>query len=126
MEKKINIENMSAQHQFTWNVLTMLEEGERILGTDLQKRVGVKDIRSVFQIIKHLRHNGYLVGADKNETKGYYQIRSEKDLENTLHALRSPAFDLLNTAKLMEKHFIINELGMTNEESLEKGVSDDE
>lgn len=117
MKKKIDIQYMSAQHQFTWNVLTTLEDGERILGNDLQQRAGVKDPRNMFQIIKDLRHNGYLVGGDKSGEKGYYEVRNERDLERTLHGLRGPAFDLLNTAKLMEEHFLNKAFGDVVEEA---------
>lgn len=118
MKKKI--EEMSVQHQFAWNVLTTLEDGQRILGVDLQQRAAVRDMRTVYQIIKELRHNGYLVGGDKGGEKGYYEIRDEEDLERTLRGLREPAFDMLNTAKKMEQAFLEKRYGnLLNQEEVE-------
>lgn len=121
MKKKIDIEEMSAQHQFTWNVLTTLDDGQRILGADLQQRAGVKDIRTMFQIIKDLRHNGYLVGGDKSGEKGYYEVRDKRDFERTIRGLEVPALDLLNTAELMKQYFAASDLADPEEEE-----SDDE
>ena len=105
MKKRNKIEEMTAQHQFVWNTLTMLEDGERILGADLRQRSGVSDARTLFSIINELRLNGYLVGGDKSGERGYYEIRTANDMARTLHSLRKPALDLLNTASIMEKHF---------------------
>lgn len=99
------IEKMSAQHQFVWNTLTLLEDGERILGPDLQSRAGIRERRGLYQIIKELRVNGYLVGSSKNGKAGYYQVRDQQDLDETLHVLRSAALDTLATADAMEASF---------------------
>ena len=103
--KRTLIEDMSVQHQFVWNTLTMLDDGERILGTQLRQRAGVKSERKLYYIVEDLRINGYLVGGDKNGKKGYYQVRDIEDLRRTTGSIDAAAYASLKISKLMKAHF---------------------
>lgn len=105
MKKRIDISQMSAQHQFVWNTLTMLEDDQRILGVDLRQRAGGLTDRKLYYIIEDLRHNGYLVGGEKSGEKGYYEVRTAYDMARTLHNMRKPALASLNTANIMEHYY---------------------
>ncbi|WP_391123482.1 hypothetical protein [Psychrobacillus sp. L3] len=102
----MKVEQMTQQHQFVWNTLQLLEDGERIIGVDLQARAGIQDRRILYQIIKDLRQHNYLVGSSKTAgSGGYYVIKDEQDLNKTLSDLRNSAFSLLSTAKQIEMTF---------------------
>lgn len=106
----MKIQELSEQHQFVWNTLQLMEDGERILGVDLQARAGITDRRTLYHIINDLRKHGYLVGSSKTAgSGGYYEIRDEQDLQKTLHDLRSSAESLESTAKRIELEFYSRE-----------------
>lgn len=114
----MKVEAMSKYHQFVWTVLTGLQEGERIIGADLQARAGIEDRRFLYQVVNDLRNNDYLLGSSKTSVNGgYFEIRDENDLNRTLNDLRNSAYSLLETAKRMELNFYKNEL---NEEGEDK------
>lgn len=107
----MKIEELTTQHQFVWNTLQLLEEGERILGPDLQARAAIRDRRTFYHIINDLRKYGFLVGSSKSSgSGGYFEIRDEQDLNKTLSDLRNPALSLLSTAKQIEQTFYKQEL----------------
>lgn len=114
----LKINELSQQHQFVWNTLQLLEDGERILGPDLQARAAIPDRRTLYHIINDLRKYGYLVGSSKTSgSGGYFEIRDEQDLNKTLNDLRNSAFSLLSTAKTVELSFYKQELDEDGEEA---------
>lgn len=109
----MKIEGLSVHHQFVWSTLQLLEDGERIIGADLQARTGIQDKRMLYQVINDLRRNGFLVGSSKKpEKSGYFEIRDEQDLNNTLSSLRDAAFNQLATAKRIELAFYTKQYGV--------------
>lgn len=107
----MKIEELSKHHQFVWTTLQLLEDGERIIGAELQARTGIQDKRILYQVINDLRRNDFLVGSSKNPDKsGYFEIRDEEDLNKTLSSLRDAAFNQLATAKRIELAFYTREL----------------
>lgn len=74
----MNKNQSSMYHEFVWNTLTTLDDGERILGESLMVRAGIKDRRFLYQVIRDLRKNGLLIGSSKHrEDRGYFEIRDE-------------------------------------------------
>lgn len=117
----MRIEEMSHHHQFVWTVLQGLEDNQRIIGPDLMDRTGVDDRRHLYQVIKDLRNNGYLIGSSKSPgSNGYFEIRDEIDLRRTLSSLRDTAVSLLDTAESIERAFYGNLL--SEDEEGEDGV----
>lgn len=99
----MKMEQLSKHHQFVWNTLQLLDDGERIIGADLQERAGIEERRTLYKVINDLRKYGYLVGSSKTaERGGYFEIRDETDLNRTLNDLRDAAYSLLATAKRIE------------------------
>jgi len=108
----MEIEKLSTKHQAVWTSLTLLEDGQRMLGVTLMEHTGILERRNLYQVIHGLREHGYLIGSGKHlSDRGYYQIRSVEDLERTLNGLRDTAYDLLKTAKTIEISFYKNEYG---------------
>lgn len=102
----MKIEEMSKHHAFVWNTLQLLEDGQRIIGADLQERAGIEERRTLYKVINDLRKYGYLVGSSKTaERGGYFEIRDEADLKRTLNDLRSSAYSLLETAERIESAY---------------------
>lgn len=123
----MKVEEMSKYHRFVWNILTLLEDGERIIGTDLQERAGIEDRRTLYKIINDLRRHGYLVGSSKTATVGgYYEIRDDVDLNRTLNDLRNAAYSLLKTAKKIELSYYNQRQGELFSYLEEDGDSDEE
>lgn len=107
----MKITELTTQHQFVWQTLELLEDGERILGPNLQARAAIPDRRTLYHIINDLRRYGFLVGSSKSSgSGGYFEIRDEQDLNKTLSDLRNSAFSLLSTAKRIELTFYKQEL----------------
>ena len=102
----MNIEDFPRAHISVWTTLELLDDGQRIIGADLLNRSPIKDRRSLYHVIKELRQNGFLVGSSKHaQNRGYYEIRDEQDLYQTVYDLRKSANSLLETAKQIELSF---------------------
>lgn len=101
---------LTQHHAFIWTTLQALEVGERIKGPDLMNRASINDKRLLYQLIKDLRKNGFLVGAIKDASGGYFEIRDINDLNRTIGSLRKSGSDLLQTAHDMEMTFYKKEL----------------
>lgn len=80
---------LSGQHQKIWNTIRSLKDGERILGSDLRELAGIADIREFYKIIEDLREAGIFIGASKYTPRGYYEIKTESEMENFLRSKRS-------------------------------------
>ena len=80
---------LSAQHQTIWNAIRSLEEGERILGSDLRIMAGITDIRVFYKIIEDLRESGIFIGASKYKPRGYFEIKTDPEMERFLRIKRS-------------------------------------
>lgn len=107
MKKKI--EDFPSPHQFVWNTLTLLEDGERILGVDLMERSSIDDRRQFYHVISELRTEGFLVGSSKSaDNGGYFEIRDRRDLERTTNDLLKAAKALLKTKQHLEERFYEN------------------
>lgn len=118
----MKIEEMATPHQFVWTVLQTMEDGERIIGPSLMERTGIKDRRSLYQIINGLRQQGYLIGSSKHpDDRGYYEIRDEIDLRRTLASLRDAAVSLLDTAEAIERTFNEQKYGSLHQQEDEEG-----
>lgn len=101
---------LTKHHDFVWTCLEALEVGERIKGPDLMDRAAIPDRRLLYQIVKDLRKNGFLVGAIKDASGGYFAIKDEQDLNRSTRSLRATGNDLLQTAREMEMTFYKREL----------------
>lgn len=107
--KKTKIEDLPSPHQFVWTTLTLLEDGERILGVDLMERSGIDDRRQFYHVISELRAEGFLVGSSKSaENGGYFEIRDRIDLERTTNDILKAAKALLKTKQHLEERFYAN------------------
>lgn len=126
MKKKI--EELPSPHQFVWNVLTLLEDGERIRGVDLMERAGIDDRRQFYHVISDLRTEGFLVGSSKlSENGGYFEIRDRRDLERTANDMLKTAQALLKTKRHLEERFyesLYDKLAMNDD--LEGETKDDD
>lgn len=118
----MKIHKLSEEHQRVWDVLQSLEDGERIKGKDLGIRANIKSERQVKRVIEVLRNNEFLVGGSKHGVMGYFEIRDEDDLHNTLRFIRGAAYSLLKTADKIEKSYFRQKYG---ELLLEDGTEED-
>lgn len=107
--KKTKVEDLPSPHQFVWNTLTLLEDGERIRGVDLMARTAIDDRRQLYYVINDLRSHGFLVGSSKSgDNGGYFEIRDRRDLDRTTTDLRKAAAALFKTAQQLEEEFYVN------------------
>lgn len=82
--------HLSMQHQAVWNIIRTLKDGERVLGADLRKMAGISTERAFYNVIEDLRTAGLFIGASRrNEDKGYYEIRTDDDMERFLRSKRN-------------------------------------
>lgn len=79
---------LSHQHQIVWNTLRTLKDGDRMVGADLREVAGIKDERTFYKIIEDLRTAGMFIGASRTYGKGYFEIRTAKDMESFLRSKR--------------------------------------
>lgn len=77
-----------------------LDDGQRILGADLRAVSGIEDRRSFSKVIEDLRSAGIFIGASRNEDRGYYEIRTNSDME---HFLRKKRQQLKGEWKLLDE-----------------------
>ena len=57
-------------------ILSQLSRGQQnaLTGDLLSRRLGLRGTREMRQVIKELRHNGYLIGLSVRKPRGYYLI----------------------------------------------------
>lgn len=89
---------LTAAHQAIWNKLRTLPDGERMRGVDLQELAQVSE-RSFHQIIEDLRHAGILIGANRNDPKGYYELRTDNEF---VHFLENKRKQLQKEARILD------------------------
>lgn len=86
-------------------VLQSLEEGERIKAAALILRTGIPTARALREVIRELRHEGYLIGAAREGKHGYFLIRNAEELDATVRTMEAAAYDQIKTAENLRKAF---------------------
>lgn len=97
---------LTEKHKTVWAILQSLEDGQRILGPELMRRIQEEDKRKFFEIIEDLRKNLFFVGSSKSKGEsGYFEVRDERDLSKLLHTMRKPAISQLRLADEIEREW---------------------
>lgn len=98
--------NLSMQHQTVWNTLRTMKDGERIIGADLRELAGIPEERTFYKIIEDLRTAGIFVGASRNEPKGYYEIRTQNDMQRFLRIKRDELVGEIDALDELEQKWL--------------------
>ena len=71
-------------------ILSQLSKGHKnaLTGNILAKRLRLSGTREMRQVIKELRHNGYLIGLSVRNPRGYYLIDTVEELEGCMTILK--------------------------------------
>lgn len=95
---------LPAHHAAVWMSLQLLDDNQRMTGSQLMQHSGIKDKRELFKVIRDLRRWGYPVGSSKQEgKKGYYEARTPEQIRETIKGFEMVIDDLSETAhKLRE------------------------
>lgn len=98
--------NLTLQHQSVWNTLRSMQDDERILGADLRELAGIPEERTFYKVIEDLRTAGIFVGASRNEPKGYYEIRTQNDMERFLRTKRDELVGEIEALNELEQKWL--------------------
>lgn len=100
------MEELTAAHQNIWNRLRTAKDGERILGSDLRTGAGNLEIRTFYQVIEDLRRAGIFIGASKFIPRGYYEIRTNSEMNHFLKSKRSELLGELSALADLESKWL--------------------
>lgn len=91
-------------HEAVWTSLQLLDDNQRMTGSQLMEHSGIKDKRELFKVIRDLRRWGYPIGSSKQEgKKGYYEARTPEQIQETIKGFEVVINDLKETVRVMKE-----------------------
>lgn len=90
-------------------VASVLREGKEnsITTTDIMRFTGIKDKRSIHEIIEQLiLKYGFVIGSSrKGKYKGYYLISNKEELKETLYTYNAQIQSMINRHQKLQENY---------------------
>ena len=97
------LKQLSIDEHRIYSLLKSLNHNERIIGTLVMARLGIKDKRRLYQLIENMRNIGIpIIGSKHQGDKGYKLARNPMELTEYLITCESTITTQLQTLEAMK------------------------
>lgn len=101
---KKHLETLSYDELRVFKLLEGIDPTERITGTMIMARLGIRDRRHLYLLIENLRKEGLpIIGGKQLHDKGYKLARTESELNSYLKACQTTINSQIRTMEAMQR-----------------------